>query len=772
MVSTRAKSGKKATTSGEGTSAHSAEKRKERPSKAKRAAMDLIVGRCYAVHLHTIMYVSELQKTAGRFQTAGPALRDVMSDEQMALLKTTPFFSYLDLPPIKQDLVLVDCLLSFWDEERRGIRIGETFLPFSPEKISILIGLPAEGEPIEWQSKSVKSSTLDKYFDGDYRHADRSKLRHILYSIAGQNGEEMAADFARIFILYVFATVLFPTSHYIVPKAIYRYIDDVHRIGEYAWGHAVCNYLVSSISRASPRVKHRNSGQERLAGYIDGCTIAFLSWAYEHIKGLGTSDGDKDVPRMRKWKGSKAYRSYEKLLTKLQSYTPAEVVPTFTYRPNDMSILKPTLRGSRPEQAAAPAATTAAGESSNNISSLLNQLEQALNKLQDRNKMLEGENAMLKEKNAKLEAQLSSASTAAAAEGGAEAGVDPHQGGQGAAVEESSQQRVDVGETVIRDIPSRIQRIKHRARKEKRMSPDFTPGERPLTRHYRRKQHHSLKIGGAEASEEASDTATGTIAEVLLEIKAEHGHSDSAKQAVEIDDIPVPDQEPGVIIERRRKYPGRDKIPKVEQDAIDFLISRPITKGPIWQDNTKGSDSPSVSGQVLNEYLFGGPTRDEVINVYFHIINKLDCCGVHKFSQPGIFLRTEVAMHVLNKMQEYGKNNPVTADFVKDVAFGSASIRHFLQKINTQTCNTCRYVLIPLHSNWHWHLLSIDLKERRFESWNSLWSHSGAQDAAQLLAKWFASYFEYILEIPVGAPDVIFHKECQQQGSIEVDCGM
>nr|CAD1833834.1 unnamed protein product [Ananas comosus var. bracteatus] len=148
---------------------------------------------------------------------------------------------------------------------------------------------------------------------------------------------------------------------------------------------------------------------------------------------------------------------------------------------------------------------------------------------------------------------------------------------------------------------------------------------------------------GVEASEEASDTATGTIAEVLMEIKAEHGHSDSAKQVVEIDDVHVPDQDPGVI------------------------------------------------------------------NVYFHIIDKLECCGVHKFSQPGIFLRTEVAMHVLNKMQEYGKNNPVTADFVKD--------------------------------------------ERRFESWNSLWSHSGVQDAAQLLAKWFASYFEHILEIPVGAPD-------------------
>ena len=109
------------------------------------------------------------------------------------------------------------------------------------------------------------------------------------------------------------------------------------------------------------------------------------------------------------------------------------------------------------------------------------------------------------------------------------------------------------------------------------------------------------------------------------------------------------------------------------------------------------------------------------------------------FTEDAILFSVSMQMHVLNKMQEYGKNNPVTADFVKDVAFGSASIRHFLQKINTQTCNTCRYVLIPLHSNWHWHLLSIDLKERRFESWNSLWSHSGAQDAAQLLVLFYSS---------------------------------
>nr|CAD1837557.1 unnamed protein product [Ananas comosus var. bracteatus] len=119
-------------------------------------------------------------------------------------------------------------------------------------------------------------------------------------------------------------------------------------------------------------------------------------------------------------------------------------------------------------------------------------------------------------------------------------------------------------------------------------------------------------------------------------MKSELGHSESAIPAVQIDDVPAPVEEPGMI------------------------------------------------------------------NVYFHIIDKLDCMGVHKFSQPGIFRRTEVTMHVLNKMQGFGKDELLIADF----------------------------------------------------------------------AKWFSSYFEHILQIPIGAPNVVFHKECQQQGSTEVDCGI
>nr|CAD1836420.1 unnamed protein product [Ananas comosus var. bracteatus] len=174
-----------------------------------------------------------------------------------------------------------------------------------------------------------------------------------------------------------------------------------------------------------------------------------------------------------------------------------------------------------------------------------------------------------------------------------------------------------------------------------------------------------------------------------------------------------------------RQRPPRQQLLAVK-DAIDFLISRPITKGPIWQDNTKRSDSPSVSGQVLNDYLFGGPTRDE-----------LDCCGVHKFSQPGIFLRTEVAMHVLNKMQKYGKNNPVTADFCKECGIWIRIYTNSVLRVGTLCGATAGHRM--RHSCWPNGLRPI---------------------------------FEHILGIPVGAPDVIFHKECQQQGSIEVDCGM
>lgn len=122
----------------------SVEERIESTSKAKRSTIELVAGRCYPSHLHTTMCVEELPKTMGRFQTAGPTLREVMFPEQMTFLKTTPFYSYLDLPLLKQDLVLVDSL-SFWDKKRRGIRIGDTFITFILDEISILVGLPAQG---------------------------------------------------------------------------------------------------------------------------------------------------------------------------------------------------------------------------------------------------------------------------------------------------------------------------------------------------------------------------------------------------------------------------------------------------------------------------------------------------------------------------------------------------------------------------------------------------------------------------------------------------
>nr|CAD1839656.1 unnamed protein product [Ananas comosus var. bracteatus] len=137
--------------------------------------------------------------------------------------------------------------------------------------------------------------------------------------------------------------------------------------------------------------------------------------------------------------------------------------------------------------------------------------------------MLEGENVMLKENNAKLEAQLSSASTAAAP-------------------------KAEPKLVLIHLKVAKALRLKKAANRELMLA----------------------------RLEEASDTATETIAEVLMEIKAEHGHSDchaprptanlnrvaapttdrrtdrgfpySAKQAVEIDEVPVPDQEPGSLL--------------------------------------------------------------------------------------------------------------------------------------------------------------------------------------------------------------------------------
>lgn len=90
-------------------------------------------------------------------------------------------------------------------------------------------------------------------------------LKKVARNEEWENGMRDPKDFARIFILFVFSCVLFPTSHLFVPAHLMHYVDDLETIGDYAWGNAVYEFLVDSMVMCTKGKR-----------YIDGCTIGVL----------------------------------------------------------------------------------------------------------------------------------------------------------------------------------------------------------------------------------------------------------------------------------------------------------------------------------------------------------------------------------------------------------------------------------------------------------------------------------------------------------------
>ena len=78
-------------------------------------------------------------------------------------------------------------------------------------------------------------------------------------------GRHDIEDFARIFILFLFNTVLFPNAHMYVPAYLVHYVDNLETIDEYAWGEAVHNFLVQSLIK-----------MEQGRRYIEGCTFGLV----------------------------------------------------------------------------------------------------------------------------------------------------------------------------------------------------------------------------------------------------------------------------------------------------------------------------------------------------------------------------------------------------------------------------------------------------------------------------------------------------------------
>ncbi|KAG9458421.1 hypothetical protein H6P81_002929 [Aristolochia fimbriata] len=175
-------------------------------------------------------------------------------------------------------------------------------MEFSAVEVSNMMGLPFKGShSVVGRCKKIPDFVVN-HFHG--KAPNRKDIARKLHKLVRKDSD--METITKLVILMVFVCILFPQANYGVPLTLYRYIDDLNGLKEYAWGEALHGHIVLQLSRK----KAKNNG------YFAGCSLAMTVWYYETMSRLGTFTFCTDklvdpttAPCVLKWGSNKVHRS-------------------------------------------------------------------------------------------------------------------------------------------------------------------------------------------------------------------------------------------------------------------------------------------------------------------------------------------------------------------------------------------------------------------------------------------------------------------------------
>ncbi|MQL96865.1 hypothetical protein Taro_029545 [Colocasia esculenta] len=169
-------------------------------------------------------------------------------------MKATPFAPYVDIPPMKWfGISLLEEILAH-HEVGNVFNIENKSLPFIVEDVSLILGMPCTEFPVHHYGSSIEVSKLHKRFGKDTSFT-RQVIHGHLIDLVGSDEKEDIEDTVRLWILLLLSTFLAPRSAYICPPQMIKYLDDIERIGSYAWAAAFHELILHNIEEASKMVK-------------------------------------------------------------------------------------------------------------------------------------------------------------------------------------------------------------------------------------------------------------------------------------------------------------------------------------------------------------------------------------------------------------------------------------------------------------------------------------------------------------------------------------
>ena len=80
-------------------------------------------------------------------------------------------------------------------------------------------------------------------------------------------------DFTKILVLFLFQVVLFPLSSYTLRAGLVDYVDNLQKLGGYAWAEVVWENVMKEVRDGALAIKAREGGSKKTVGYFSGCSV-------------------------------------------------------------------------------------------------------------------------------------------------------------------------------------------------------------------------------------------------------------------------------------------------------------------------------------------------------------------------------------------------------------------------------------------------------------------------------------------------------------------
>ncbi|KMZ66878.1 hypothetical protein ZOSMA_283G00010 [Zostera marina] len=128
------------------------------------------------------------------------------------------------------------------------------------------------------------SDWADKYttLDADLKRDVVSLTMSVILKKKKEMNDEDEDDIVRLWIIFLFITILGCKNSYRIGKKMLDYVDNLGFLEEYNWAAYIREVLFLKMETCRDSVLRRRQTASASIEYLDGCILVLMVWLYKH----------------------------------------------------------------------------------------------------------------------------------------------------------------------------------------------------------------------------------------------------------------------------------------------------------------------------------------------------------------------------------------------------------------------------------------------------------------------------------------------------------